>query len=76
VLCGGASALVRRFRNACRAGYQPSWRYFECLPRDEDNWDLMYESGIAACAYSISENAKLRRITRGPRVVNKQTKTV
>ena len=36
----------------------------------------MYESGIAGMRFSISETAKYGDITRGPRVVNKQTKTV
>jgi ketol-acid reductoisomerase len=35
----------------------------------------MYESGIAGMRFSISETAKYGDITRGPRVVNKKTKT-
>jgi ketol-acid reductoisomerase len=36
----------------------------------------MYESGIAGMRFSVSETAKYGDITRGPRVVNKQTKVV
>jgi ketol-acid reductoisomerase len=35
----------------------------------------MYESGIAGMRFSISETAKYGDITRGPRVINKATKT-
>jgi ketol-acid reductoisomerase len=48
--------------------------YFECLHELKLICDLMYESGIAGMRFSISETAKYGDITRGPRVVNKQTK--
>jgi len=75
VLCGGASALVRAgFETLVEAGYQPEMAYFECLHELKLICDLMYESGIAGMRFSISETAKYGDITRGPRVVNKQTK--
>jgi ketol-acid reductoisomerase len=77
VLCGGASALVQAgFETLVEAGYQPEMAYFECLHELKLICDLMYESGIAGMRFSISETAKYGDITRGPRVVNKQTKTV
>ncbi|ACB76757.1 ketol-acid reductoisomerase [Opitutus terrae] len=75
VLCGGASALVRAgFETLVEAGYQPEMAYFECLHELKLICDLMYESGIAGMRFSISETAKYGDITRGPRVVNKQSK--
>jgi ketol-acid reductoisomerase len=77
VLCGGASALVQAgFETLVDAGYQPEMAYFECLHELKLICDLMYESGIAGMRFSISETAKYGDITRGPRVVNKQTKAV
>mgnify|MGYP003887232969 CR=1 FL=1 len=77
VLCGGASALVQAgFETLVEAGYQPEMAYFECLHELKLICDLMYESGIAGMRFSISETAKYGDITRGPRVINKQTKTV
>ncbi|KXU36215.1 ketol-acid reductoisomerase [Cephaloticoccus primus] len=75
VLCGGASALVQAgFETLVEAGYQPEMAYFECLHELKLICDLMYESGIAGMRFSISETAKYGDITRGPRIVNKQTK--
>src|SRR5471032_3327740 len=77
VLCGGASALVLAgFETLVEAGYQPEMAYFECLHELKLICDLMYESGIAGMRFSVSETAKYGDITRGPRVVNKQTKAV
>ncbi len=75
VLCGGASALVQAgFETLVEAGYQPEMAYFECLHELKLICDLMYESGIAGMRFSISETAKYGDITRGPRVINKDTK--
>jgi ketol-acid reductoisomerase len=75
VLCGGASALVQAgFETLVEAGYQPEMAYFECLHELKLICDLMYESGIAGMRFSVSETAKYGDITRGPRVINKNTK--
>ncbi len=75
VLCGGASALVQAgFETLVEAGYQPEMAYFECLHELKLIVDLMVESGIAGMRFSISETAKYGDITRGPRVINAQTK--
>jgi ketol-acid reductoisomerase len=75
VLCGGATALVKAgFETLVEAGYQPEIAYFECLHELKLIVDLMYEAGIAGMRYSISDTAQFGDMTRGPRVVNDDTK--
>jgi ketol-acid reductoisomerase len=75
VLCGGASALVKAgFEVLTEAGYQPESAYFECLHELKLIVDLMYEGGLAWMRDSISDTAEYGDYTRGPRVVNPQTK--
>jgi ketol-acid reductoisomerase len=75
VLCGGASALVQAgFETLVEAGYAPEMAYFECLHELKLIVDLMYEGGIANMRYSISNTAEYGDLTRGPRIVNAQTK--
>ena len=77
VLCGGASALIiAGYETLIEAGYQPEMAYFECLHELKLIVDLINESGIAGMRFSISETAKYGDITRGPRVINAQTKKV
>ena len=75
VLCGGASALVQAgFDTLVEAGYPPEMAYFECLHELKLIVDLMYEKGLAGMRYSISNTAEYGDYTRGPRVVNEDTK--
>ena len=75
VLCGGASHLVQAgFETLVEAGYPPEMAYFECLHELKLIVDLMYEGGIANMRYSISNTAEYGDNTRGPRIVNEQTK--
>ncbi len=75
VLCGGTTALVQAgFETLVEAGYAPEMAYFECLHELKLIVDLMYEGGIANMRYSISNTAEYGDFTRGPRVVNEQTK--
>ncbi len=75
VLCGGASALVQAgFDTLVEAGYDPQMAYFECLHELKLIVDLMYEKGLAGMRYSISNTAEYGDYTRGPRVVNDDTK--
>ncbi len=75
VLCGGLTALVQAgFETLVAAGYAPEMAYFECLHEMKLIVDLMYEGGIANMRYSISNTAEYGDLTRGPRVVNEQTK--
>jgi ketol-acid reductoisomerase len=75
VLCGGASALIQAgFETLVEAGYQPEMAYFECLHELKLICDLIYQSGIAGMRFSISDTAKYGDLTRGPRIINRQTK--
>jgi ketol-acid reductoisomerase len=75
VLCGGATALVQAgFETLTEAGYAPEMAYFECLHELKLIVDLMYEGGIANMRYSISNTAEYGDLTRGPRIINDETK--
>jgi len=75
VLCGGCTALVQAgFETLVEAGYQPEIAYFECLHELKLIVDLMYEGGMSKMRYSISNTAEFGDYTRGPRVVNEDTK--
>ncbi len=75
VLCGGATELVLKgFETLVEAGYQPEVAYYECLHELKLIVDLLHEGGIAKMHRFISETAKYGDLTRGPRVVNAQTK--
>jgi len=75
VLCGGATELVvKGFETLVEAGYQPEVAYYECLHELKLIVDLLHEGGLAKMHQFISETAKYGDLTRGPRVVNKDTK--
>ena len=76
VLCGGATALIEAgFETLVEAGYAPEMAYFECLHELKLIVDLIYEGGIENMRYSVSNTAEYGDLTRGPRVVNEQTRT-
>lgn len=75
VLCGGLSALIKAgFETLVEAGYQPELAYFECLHEVKLIVDLVVEGGLAKMRDSISNTAEYGDYTRGPRVVNAETK--
>ncbi len=75
VLCGGASELIRAgFETLVEAGYAPEIAYFECLHELKLIVDLIYEGGLGYMRYSVSDTAEYGDYTRGPRVVNQQTR--
>ncbi len=75
VLCGGCTELVRAgFETLVEAGYQPEIAYFECLHELKLIVDLMYEHGISGMRYSISDTAEYGDVTRGPRIINEDTR--
>ena len=75
VLCGGLTALIQNgFETLVEAGYAPEMAYFECLHEVKLIVDLIYEGGIANMRYSISNTAEYGDLTRGPRVINNNTK--
>jgi ketol-acid reductoisomerase len=75
VLCGGASELIRAgFETLVEAGYAPEIAYFECLHELKLIVDLIQEGGLGYMRYSISDTAEYGDYTRGPRIVNDQTR--
>jgi ketol-acid reductoisomerase len=75
VLCGGASELIRAgFETLVDAGYAPEIAYFECLHELKLIVDLIYEGGLSYMRYSVSDTAEYGDYTRGPRIVNEQTR--
>ena len=75
VLCGGLTALIKAgFETLTEAGYAPEMAYFECLHEMKLIVDLLYEGGISEMRYSISNTAQYGDMTRGPAVVNDETK--
>jgi ketol-acid reductoisomerase len=75
VLCGGLTSLVQAgYETLVEAGYQPEMAYFECLHEVKLIVDLMYEEGIAGMRYSISDTAEYGDLTRGPRIIDADTK--
>jgi ketol-acid reductoisomerase len=75
VLCGGAAALVQAgFETLVEAGYAPEMAYFECLHELKLIVDFFYEGGITNMWYTVSNTAEYGGLTRGPRVVNAETK--
>ena len=75
VLCGGAAELIRAgFDTLVEAGYAPEIAYFECLHELKLIVDLIYEGGLGYMRYSVSDTAEYGDYTRGPRIVNDQTR--
>jgi ketol-acid reductoisomerase len=75
VLCGGLTSLIKAgFETLTEAGYSPEMAYFECLHEMKLIVDLVYEGGISDMRYSISNTAQYGDMTRGPLVVNDETK--
>lgn len=75
VLCGGVSELIKAgFETLIEAGYQPEVAYFECLHEMKLIVDLMYEGGISKMYWSVSDTAEYGGYTRGPRVINEESR--
>jgi ketol-acid reductoisomerase len=75
VLCGGTAELIRAgFQTLVEAGYAPEIAYFECLHELKLIVDLIYEGGLNYMRFSVSDTAEYGDYTRGPRIVNDQTR--
>ena len=75
VLCGGVSELIRAgFETLVEAGYAPEIAYFECLHELKLIVDLIQEGGLSYMRFSVSDTAEYGDYTRGPRIVNEQTR--
>ena len=76
VLCGGATELVLQgFETLVEAGYKPEVAYFECLHELKLIVDLLHEGGLAKMHQFVYETAQYGDLTRGPRVVNDETRS-
>jgi ketol-acid reductoisomerase len=75
VLCGGLTSLIKAgFQTLVDAGYQPEVAYFECMHEVKLIVDLMYQGGMSYMRYSISNTAEYGDLTRGPRIINEQSR--
>ncbi|AEA47397.1 ketol-acid reductoisomerase [Archaeoglobus veneficus] len=74
-LCGGVAELIKAtFETLVEAGYQPEVAYFEALHELKLIVDLIYEGGIYAMWYSVSDTAKYGGMTRGKRIINESVR--
>jgi len=75
VLCGGVTELVvQGFETLVEAGYQPEVAYFECMHELKLIVDLLHEGGMAKMHQFVSDTAKYGDLSRGPRIVNEETR--
>jgi ketol-acid reductoisomerase len=75
VLCGGSAELIKAgFEVLTEAGYPPELAYFECMHEMKLIVDLYYEGGLSRMNYSVSDTAEYGGMTRGSRLITKDTK--
>ena len=75
VLCGGSAELIKTgFEVLIEAGYPPELAYFECMHEMKLIVDLYYEGGLSRMNYSVSDTAEYGGMTRGNRVITKESK--
>jgi len=75
VLCGGISALTKAaFDTLVEAGYPPEFAYLECVHELKQVVDLLYARGLSGMRAAISNTAEYGDLTRGPRLINDQTR--
>lgn len=75
VLCGGLTQLIKSgFETLVEAGYAPEMAYFECVHEMKLIVDLIYEGGLNYMRYSVSNTCEYGDYTRGPRLINEETK--
>jgi len=74
-LCGGsASMVINAFETLVEAGYQPEIAYFEVLHELKLIVDMIQRYGINGMWRRVSETARYGGLTRGPVVMNSETK--
>ena len=75
VLCGGVSELCRAaFDTLVEAGYPPEMAYFECVHELKLVVDLLHQGGLGFMHHHISNTAEFGDYTRGPRIIDEQTR--
>ena len=74
-LCGGCASMVTNaFETLVEAGYQPEIAYFEVLHELKLIVDLIQRYGINGMWRRVSETARYGGLTRGPVVMNADSK--
>lgn len=75
VVCGGINALVKMaFETLVAAGYSPEIAYYSCLKEIKGTTaENLYRYGIQGFRKRISQTALYGDLTRGPRIINKET---
>ena len=74
-LCGGAHSLIMNaFETLVEAGYQPEVAYYECLHELKLITDLIHKYGITGMYNRVSETARYGGLTRGPNIIDKDSK--
>jgi ketol-acid reductoisomerase len=75
VLCGGVTAMIQTaFETLVDAGYQPEIAYFEVCHELKLIVDLIHRGGFKFMRYSVSDTAEYGDYTRGPRIINDDTR--
>ncbi|NDB33647.1 MAG: ketol-acid reductoisomerase [Nitrososphaeria archaeon] len=74
-LCGGCASMVTNaFETLVEAGYQPEIAYFEVLHELKLIVDMIQRYGINGMWRRVSETARYGGLTRGPMVMDKESK--
>ncbi len=74
-LCGGSASMVlNAFETLVEAGYQPEIAYFEVLHELKLIVDMIQRYGVAGMYRRVSETARYGGLTRGPLVMDPQSK--
>ena len=75
VLCGGVSSLCKAaFETLIDAGYEPEFAYLECVHELKQVVDMLYEFGLSGMRDRISGTARYGDVSRGPRVIDEETR--
>lgn len=75
VLCGGMNELVTAaWETLVERGYSPEIAYLECVHQLKFLADLLHERGVSAMRAGISGTACYGDVTRGPRVINAESR--
>jgi ketol-acid reductoisomerase len=75
VLCGGVTALMKAaFETLTDAGFDPELAYLECIHELKQVVDLVYQDGISTMRDRISNTAAYGDLTRGPRLIDDETR--
>jgi ketol-acid reductoisomerase len=75
VMVGGLTELLTAgYETLVEAGYRPELAYLECFHKLKLVADQVYDGGLARLHRSVSETARYGDLTRGPRVINDETR--